>query len=254
MVLCCSYNPHISNHIFHLRKGLYNYISHYDNNLFLGDFNSKPSENYVNDFCNVYNLSNLFKEPICLKNINNLSCIHLFLTNRSKCFQSIMMMETRISDFLKMVITVLISFARKKTKKIIYCRNYETFNANLFREELNNEISSIDSNNAKLVEFTNTVLSILDKHAPIKKYIRANNSAFMTKDLRAAIRKRSKRRQLFLKERANYSKHLCNRQRNLLVSLFQKTKRNCLKQLQNKVIFDNRKFWQTISPLFVKKE
>ena len=67
-LLCCSYNPHrskISNHISHLSKGLDNYISHYDNILFLGDFNSQPSENCVNDFCNVYNLSHLVKKPTC---------------------------------------------------------------------------------------------------------------------------------------------------------------------------------------------
>ena len=95
---------------------------------------------------------------------------------------------SRVSDFHKMVITVLKIFYKKQKPKITRYRNYKTFNANLFKEELNNELLSIDNNNTELVEFTNTVLSILDKHEPIeRKYIRANNSAFMTKDLRAAI-------------------------------------------------------------------
>ena len=77
-----------------------------------------------------------------------------------------------------------------KTKNHDY-RNYETVTANLFKEELN-VLLIIYDNNAESVEFTNTVLTILDKHAPIKrKYIRANNSAFMTKDLGAAIMQRS---------------------------------------------------------------
>ena len=119
---------------------------------------------------------------------------------------------------------------------------------------MSKELLSIDNNNAELVEFTNTVLSILDKHAPIKrKYIRANNSAVMTKDLRAAITQRSKLTQKFFKERTNESKHLYNRQRNLCVSLLRKTKRDYFKQLNNKVVSDNRKFWQTISPLFSEK-
>ena len=119
---------------------------------------------------------------------------------------------------------------------------------------MNNELLNIDINNAELVEFTITVLSVLDKHAPIKrKYIRANNSAFMTKELRAAIMQRSKLRQKFLKERTSDSKHLYNRQRNLCVSLLRKTKGDYFKQLNNKVISDNNKFWQTISPLFSKK-
>ena len=116
-------------------------------------------------------------------------------------------------------------------------------NANLLKEELNNKLLNIDISNAELVEFTNTVLSILDKHAPIKrKYIRANNSIFMTKKLTAAIMQRSKLRQKFSKERTNDSKNLCNRQRNLCVNLLRKTKRDYFKQLNNKLISDNRKF------------
>ena len=117
-LLCCLYNTHrynnISNHIPHLSKGIDNYISHYDI-LSLGDFNSQPSENCVNDFCNVYNLSNLVKEPTRYKNPDNPSRIDLFLTNRPKCFQSTMTMETGIPDFHKMVITVL-NFFLQETK------------------------------------------------------------------------------------------------------------------------------------------
>ena len=170
----------------------------------------------MNDFCNDYNLSNLVKKSTCFKNPDNLSCIDLFLTNRPKCFQGTMKTKTGISDFHKMVITVLNSFYNNKKTKIIHYRNYKTFNANLFKKELNKELLSIDDDNTDLVEFPNNVLSILDKYTPIKrKYIPANNSEFMIKDLRAAIMHRSKVRQTFLKERTNDSKHLCNRQRNL---------------------------------------
>ena len=109
-LLCCSYNPHknnILNHISHLRKGPDNYVSHYDNILLLGDLNSQPLENCVNDFCNACNLSNFVKKPTCYKNSDNPSCVDLFLTNRPKCFQSTMTMEIGIPDFRKMVITVL---------------------------------------------------------------------------------------------------------------------------------------------------
>ena len=88
-LLCCSYNPHrnnISIHIPHLSKALDNYISHYDNILFLGDFNFQPSENCVNDFCNVFIISNVFQEPTCFKNPDNPSCIDLLLNKPSKKF------------------------------------------------------------------------------------------------------------------------------------------------------------------------
>ena len=79
-----------------------------------------------------------------------------------------MTMETGISDFYKMVITVLDFFKKKQKPKIIQYRNYKTFNANLFKEELNYELLNTDINNAELVEITSTVLSVLDKFAPIK--------------------------------------------------------------------------------------
>ena len=79
-----------------------------------------------------------------------------------------------------------------------------------------------------MVEFTNAILTVLDKHALIKrKFIRGHNSAFMTKYLRAAIMPRSKLRQKFLKEN--------------------------FRQINVKVISNNRKLWPTISPLFSEK-
>ena len=48
-----------------------------------------------------------------------------------------MTMETGISDFHKIVATVLKIVYKKQKLKIIDCRNYETAIANLFKEELN---------------------------------------------------------------------------------------------------------------------
>ena len=72
----------------HLSKALDTYMNKYDNILFLGDFNSETSENYLDDFCNVYNLRNIVTEPTCFKNPENPSCIDLFLINRPRCFQN----------------------------------------------------------------------------------------------------------------------------------------------------------------------
>ena len=79
----------------------------------------------------IYNLSNLVNKPTCFKNPDNPSSIDLFLTKRPKCFQSTATTETDISDFHKMVITVLkIFYQKQKQPKIIH---YKTFNVNLFK-------------------------------------------------------------------------------------------------------------------------
>ena len=129
----------------------------------------------------------MFQKP------DNPSCIDLLLTNRPRSFQNTLNLETGISDFHKMVITVMKVFYKKQKPKIIQYRSYKNFDNQVFQRELNSELLKIDLNNAELSEFTEIFLSILDKHAPKKQnFIRANNSNFVTENLRKAIMKRSK--------------------------------------------------------------
>ena len=119
-LICASYNLHksiISNPLYHLGKGLDNYIVNFDNILLLGDFNSEFSERCLNDFSDIFNLKILVKEPICYKNPDNPSCINLFLTNRPRTFQCTTTIKTGISDFYKLVVTVLKTFYKKQMRK-----------------------------------------------------------------------------------------------------------------------------------------
>ena len=133
----------------------------------------------------------------------------LFLTNCPRYFQDTSTIETRISDFHKLVVTMLKIFYKKQKPKIIQCRNYKTFNEQLFKIELDKELAKIDLNNAEIAEFHNEFLSVLNKHAPIKyKYIRANNSSYMTKSPRKEFMFRSRRRNKFLETKTEESKQL----------------------------------------------
>ena len=68
---------------------------------------------------------------------------------------------------------------------------------------------------------------MLNKRAPVKyKYIRANNSSCMTKNLRKEIMLRSRPPNKFLKTKTEESKQLYNEQRNLCVTLLRKAKRD----------------------------
>ena len=62
-------------------------------------------------------------------------------------------LETGISDFHKMVITVLKVFNKKQ---IIQYRSYKNFDNQVFQRELSSELLKIDLNNAHLLEFINT--------------------------------------------------------------------------------------------------
>ena len=107
------YNPHktqILKHISFLSKSLDYYLSYYDNIIILGGINSEQTETYMKDFINTYNLKYLVKEPTCYKNPTNPSCIDLILTNGCMRFQNTTTVETGLSDFHKMTITIMKRF------------------------------------------------------------------------------------------------------------------------------------------------
>ena len=51
----------------------------------------------------------------------------------------------------------------------------------------------------------------------------------------------------------NEAKSLCNKQRNLCVSILRKKKMGYFGNLNNKIVTDNRNIWKTISPFFSEK-
>ena len=87
------------NHLKEIGKNLVNYSSKSDNFILL---NSEPTESAATDFCQIYGCKNLIKDNTCFKNPEKPSCIDLIITNRPKCFQNSVTLETGLSDFHKM--------------------------------------------------------------------------------------------------------------------------------------------------------
>ena len=73
----------------------------------MGDINVAFTEANMAAFCNKYKLKALNKEPTCFKNYMRPSCIDLYLTNCPKSFESTLTIETSLSDFHKLIVTVL---------------------------------------------------------------------------------------------------------------------------------------------------
>ena len=88
------------------------------------------------DFCAIYNLINLIKEPTCFKNVETPSTIDLILTNRGRRFQNSTNIETGLSDHHKLTITVMKSLFQKQVPISISYRDYKHFNHDLFRNDL----------------------------------------------------------------------------------------------------------------------
>ena len=79
----------------------------YEKLLLIGDFNAEVNEPLVDSFLYEHDLDNLVKEKTRFKNIDNLSCIDLILTNNNMAFQNTTTVSTGLSDFHKLVLTVL---------------------------------------------------------------------------------------------------------------------------------------------------
>ena len=75
--------------------------------LLMVDFKVALTEGSMTAFCYEYKLEALNKEPTCVKNFMNPSCIGLYLTNCPKRFESTSRIETGFLDSHKFKVAVL---------------------------------------------------------------------------------------------------------------------------------------------------
>ena len=139
-LVCCSYNPqkdNISNHLQLIRKKLDLYSSNYESIFLVGDFNSEVNYKCMNDFCESYNLSSLIRESTCCKSRS-------FLTSSPKSFQNSSVVETALSDFHRMIVTVMKTSFQRLPPKIRKYSDYSNYDNNMFRIPLFNELSKLN--------------------------------------------------------------------------------------------------------------
>ena len=116
----------------------------------------------MKDFCRTYSLENLVKENTCFKSTENPSSIDIMLTNKKHCFQNSIVVETGLSDFHKMTVTVMKKFFKKNAPIRKTYHDRKNFDAVKFREHVKFELMT--------VEDLQTVLATTYlHHAPLKE-------------------------------------------------------------------------------------
>ena len=128
------------------------YSKKYENILLMADYNVDIIETNMKVFCTQHKLVALNKEPTCLKNFNNPSCIDLFLTNSSKSFEKCLTIGTGMSDLHKFIITILEVKPDKLPPKIIKYRDYKNFDSKAFNDKLQLSLKNFDMNNSSFIE------------------------------------------------------------------------------------------------------
>ena len=85
----------------------------YENFLLAGDFNAEETEPCLSEFLSKYDSKYLVKDKTCLKNPKNPGCTDLFITNSIGSFQKTTSVASSLSDFHKMIVTVLKTYLSK---------------------------------------------------------------------------------------------------------------------------------------------
>ena len=192
----------------------------------------------------------------CYKNPSHPKCIDLILTNVPRSFQTTCVIETGLSDFHLMTLTVMRKSFKKLKARVINYRSYKHFSNEVFRENLLGKLSqqTFVNNDYGFEKFCNITLKTLDKYAPRKaKHARGNQMPFMTKDLSKNIMKRSRLRNKYLKNNNEENRKLYAKQRNYCVSLLRKTKKAYYENLDERKVSDNKLFWKTVKPSLSEK-
>ena len=154
----------------------------------MGEFNVRFTEVNMAAFCDEYKLKTMNKEPTCFKNYMSPSCIDLFLTNCPKSFESTLTIETGLSDFHKLIVTVLKAKHENVPPKIIKYRDYKNFYSTRFFEKLQVKFTHLGMNSVDFGSFKKCFMELLNKVALLKtKFLRANHSISVTKDVSKAI-------------------------------------------------------------------
>ena len=183
----------------HVGYALDAYGQTYENFLVAGDFNSVETEPCLSEFLTKYDSKSSVKDKTCFKNPKKPRCIDLFITNSIGIFEKTTAVASGLSDFHKMIVTVLkATFQKSKPKEILY-KNCKNFDTSTFKNVLQLKLQSIKSYES----FEQVFLEVLNSHAPLKKkFLRANHVPYMTKSLRKAIMRRSELQSKCLKNRA----------------------------------------------------
>ena len=178
------------------------------------------------------------------------------LTNFPRMFQSRCVIETGLSDFHLMTVTVLRKTFKKVRPRIINYRSFKHFSNEAFRVSFKSNLSNevYVNNDNGLERFCKTAIETLNKIAPIKKkYARGNQMPFMTKELSKEIMLRSRLRNKFLTGKTDENRFLYTQQRNKCVALLRKTKKTYYENLDERNVTDNKRFWKTVKPYLSDK-
>ena len=93
----------------------------------MDDFDVEPNNATMKNFFQICVCKNIVKDKTCFKNPINPTCIDSIITNRPKSFKGSEVLETGLSAFHRMSLTVMKVFCNKQNRKSINIESIEIF-------------------------------------------------------------------------------------------------------------------------------
>ena len=178
----------------------------------------------MREFVDLYNLINLIKTITCFKGTG--SCIDLLLTNQKYSLRITNVFETALSDHHLLIYSTLNTYFQKNEQKRLTNRAYISFWKDSVLTDLSNSIENSQSYGA----FETKTVEVLGKHnstIPRKiKFLRGNHKLHHSKKLRKEIIKRFQIKSIANKTGKDIGQYNFRKQRNLVVNLNKKKKKN----------------------------
>ena len=211
----------------------------------------KEGDVCLDNFLDEYHAKSIVKVPTCFKNPSNPSCVDLFITNSCRSFMKTTAISTGLSDFHKMIVTVMRTTFKKAEPITIHYRDYSHYDKKAFGNDLQQKLVRQPR---EYDAFEEIFLGVLDIHAPKKsRLVRANQKPYVSKKMRKAIMLRSQLQNKFFKFGTVEHHTAFKRQKNYCNRLYKREKRQYYYNLNLNNITDNKKFWKTMKPLFGDK-
>ena len=140
--------------------------------------------------------------------------------------------------------------------KIVFYHNYKHFEDSRFLEDLNSTYFSLnpDYPNENYNFITDKFLSVVNRHAPLKKEnVKGNQAPFLTKELRKEIYTRSKLKYKYNRYPIKKNNPIYKKQKNKCVSLRRKAIKVYFNNMTKTGVETNKDFWKLIKPYLTNK-
>ena len=209
-------------------KALDSAFNNFDNVILLGDLNFnmliKEKSTPLTELCDIFDLTNIVKEPTCFPKNSNPSLLDVILTNKPNTFNGTRICDTGLSDVHRLVACVMKNTVKQKRNGKTTYRSFKNLDETALLRDIENaplHIADIFDDIDDVCWAHEKLLSeVIDENIPVKeRKQRPSKAPYMNGRLRKEINYKKKLRRTFENSRTTNNWNNFRIQRNKVTSL-----------------------------------